>query len=215
MLESKNEVHFLDFSNIQLGYKVLGNSGINFMELGTATASIKPYTCMAKGKGQELYFFMNVPNRGSSWYVWDPLENNFVKVQAPGSKQGKPVVDRVKPWFACALISEHFLTGNFPKRRIDPQQTATPTPETTTQRDPLQDYTNQTGVNIKPDFTLLKELQNRSFVDCASECTDSPLGCNAFEYNSTESKCKLYSLALGGFGTQGSDAIYIATGNSL
>jgi hypothetical protein len=102
-------------------------------------------------------------------------------------------------------------------RTFEPSTTTkiTTTIKPTTHRDPLQDYTNQTGVNIKQDFTLLKELERWSFVDCAIECTASPLGCNAFEYNFTESKCKLFSLALGGFGTQGSDAIYIATGNSL
>jgi hypothetical protein len=98
-------------------------------------------------------------------------------------------------------------------RRFEPLTTSKIT--NTTQRNPLKEYSFQTGVNLKQDFTLLIELQGRSVVDCASECTASTLGCNAFEYNSTESKCRLYSLAPGGFGTQGSDAIYIATGNSL
>jgi hypothetical protein len=86
---------------------------------------------------------------------------------------------------------------------------------TTTQRNPLKEYSFQTGVNLKQDFALLKELQSQSYGDCASECTASTLGCKAFEYNSTEGKCRLYSMAPGGYGTQGFDAIFIANGNSF
>jgi hypothetical protein len=92
--------------------------------------------------------------------------------------------------------------------RFEPSTTSKIT--NTTQRNPLKEYSFQTGVNLKQDFTLLIELQGRSVVDCASECTASTLGCDAFEYNSTESKCRLYSVAPGGFGTQGSDAVFIA-----
>jgi hypothetical protein len=89
------------------------------------------------------------------------------------------------------------------------------------------DYTFQKGVNISQDFTLLKELQDRSMGDCANACTAATWGCNSFEYNSVQcykdgakwqctiSKCRLYSMATGVSGIRGSDAVFIAAGNSF